>query len=147
MKYPSGIIAFALSMSTGIKKSDTSVAAILPKISATPSPPKIGSVAKRRLPSIMATAVSIIGFALVAVATAMALFFSTPSSAIKDFAKSMSNRELRAEIPIREINPMSDVAVRKEVCICSIELYLICHPMPYDHPDNREKTPYEDNTA
>ena len=62
----------------------------------------------------IATAVNMIGFALVAVAIAMALFFSIPVSAINDFEKSMSKSEERAEIPINEINPISEVAVRKK---------------------------------
>ena len=62
----------------------------------------------------MAIAVSMIGFARVAVATAMASFFSIPSSAIKDFEKSMSSKELLALIPMSEIKPISDVAVKKK---------------------------------
>jgi len=114
-KYSSGIMALALSISTGIKKSDTSVAAIDPKMRATPKPPNIGSVARSNEPKMMATAVNIIGLALVAVAIAMALFFSIPVSAMRDFAKSIRSSDERAEIPMSEMNPISEVAVKKKL--------------------------------
>ena len=109
------MMARALDIKIGIKKSETKVEAILPKMRATPSPPKIGSVAKSRLPNIMATAVNIMGLDLVAVAMAMALFFSMPLSFISDFVKSMSSSELLAEIPMREMKPIREVAVKKKL--------------------------------
>ena len=107
-------IALALSISTGMKKSDTNVAAILPKMSATPNPPKIGSVAKSNEPKMMATAVSMMGFALVAVAIAMARRLAMLFSAMSEREKSIRSNELLAEIPIREMKPMREVAVKKK---------------------------------
>jgi len=102
-----------LFIKTGIKNKLTAVDAILPNINAIPSPPKIGSVASSAEPSMMAMVVKSIGFALVAVAFAMACSFGSPF-AILDFEKSMSNKELLALIPIREIKPIKDVAVKKK---------------------------------
>jgi len=59
-------MALVLSMSTGTKSNDTKTAATVPEMRATPRPPKIGSLASRADPKIMATAVKKIGFALVA---------------------------------------------------------------------------------
>ena len=86
-------------------------------MSATPSPPNIGSLAKRAEPSIIAIAVSMIGLALVAVAMAIALFFSIPFSLIKAFAKSTSKSEFLELIPISAINPIKLVAVKKNVSL------------------------------
>lgn len=108
-------IALALSIRTGTKISDTKTAATVPEIRATPSPPKIGSPASRAEPKIIAMAVSIIGLARVAAAMAMALVFSTPSWLIRPIAKSISSREFLELIPIRAINPIKEVAVRKNV--------------------------------
>ncbi len=96
---------------------------MLPKIKAIPKPPKIGSVASRRLPSMIAITVSKIGFALVAMA--MALFLSIPSSAINALAKSISSSELLALVPINDINPMRDVAVKKKWKIRRQQLQLL----------------------
>ena len=73
-------------MSTGTKSNETNTAATVPEIRATPSPPKIGSLASRADPKIMATAVNKIGLALVAEASAMARFFSIPLSLIRPIA-------------------------------------------------------------
>jgi len=89
---------------------------LFPDIRATPSPPNIGSLARSAEPKIIATAVNIIGFALVAVATAIAFFFSIPFSAIRLIAKSTRSSEFLELIPMRAINPIRDVAVRKKVC-------------------------------
>ena len=102
-----------LSMRIGTKNRETTVEAILPKIRAIPNPPNIGSVARSRLPNIIATAVSMMGLALVAVAMAMARLFSIPLF-ISDFEKSIKSKELLALIPIKDINPISEVAVRKK---------------------------------
>ena len=98
-----------------MKISETITAATVPEISATPRPPKIGSLARSAEPKMMAIAVSIIGFARVALAIAMAWRFSIPLSCINDLAKSMSKSELRELIPMSAINPISDVAVRKKI--------------------------------
>ena len=82
-----------------MKISDTITAATVPEISATPSPPKIGSLARSAEPKMMAMAVSMIGFARVALAMAIARRFSIPFSSISDLAKSMSKSELRELIP------------------------------------------------
>ena len=96
---------------------------MLPKMSATPKPPKIGSVARRRLPKIIAMAVSIIGFERVAVATAIARCTSIPF-AIKDREKSIRSNELLALIPISEIKPIKEVAVRKKLLPVKISCIL-----------------------
>jgi hypothetical protein len=109
-----GHIASVLSIIIGTKNNDTTVDAIEPKIKAIPSPPNIGSVDNKRLPKIIATAVIKIGLALVAVAIAIARFLSIPLH-IKILEKSISNKELLALIPISEINPISEVAVKKKL--------------------------------
>ena len=110
-------IAFELSISTGTNKRDTNTAATVPEMSATPSPPNTGSPAKSAEPSIMATAVSAIGLALVAAATAMALRFDIFSVSISCLAKSISTSHLRELMPMSAINPMSEVAVKKKVSV------------------------------
>ena len=104
-----------MSIKTGTTISDAITAAIVPKMSATPSPPNIGSDAKSVLAKIIAAAVRKIGFALVADAKAIECFFSIPFSCINVILKSINKSELRELIPINEINPMSDVAVKKKV--------------------------------
>ena len=104
-----------LSIKTGTTISEATTAAIVPKISETPSPPKTASDASRVEAKIIATAVKKIGFARVAVAKAIASFCPIPLSNIKDFVKSISRSELREEIPIRAIKPISEVAVKKKV--------------------------------
>ena len=108
-------IALALSISTGTKSNDTNTAATVPEIKATPNPPNTGSPASKAEPKIIATAVKAIGLALVAAATAIALRFFIPSHSIRDCAKSISKSEFLEEIPINAINPISEVAVRKNV--------------------------------
>lgn len=63
-----------LSIKTAITIKETITAAMVPKISATPNPPKIGSDAKSVLAKIIAAAVKKIGFARVEAACAMACF-------------------------------------------------------------------------
>jgi len=94
---------------------DTITAATVPEISATPSPPKIGSLARSAEPKMIAIAVSRIGFARVALAIAMARFFSIPFSSISDFVKSTKSKEFLELIPISAIKPIRLVAVRKKV--------------------------------
>jgi hypothetical protein len=103
-----------LSIIIGTKNNDTTVDAIEPKINAIPSPPNMGSVDNKRLPKIIATAVIKIGLALVAVDIAIARFFSMPLH-IKILEKSINNKELLALIPISEINPIREVAVKKKL--------------------------------
>ncbi len=65
-----------MSIRIGTKIIDITTATTVPEISATPSPPKIGSLASNAEPKIIAIAVNKIGFALVALAIAIARFFS-----------------------------------------------------------------------
>ena len=115
-------IAFVLSIRIGTNIKEIITATIVPNIKATPNPPNIGSDAKRVLAKIIATAVKNIGFALVAVATAIALLFSKFLSFIKELAKSISNKEFLELIPIRAINPIREVAVRKNVSVVNISI-------------------------
>ena len=95
--------------------SEDTTAATVPKISATPKPPNTASPAKRVEAKIIAAAVKKIGLARVAVEYAIASALCIPFLSIRERVKSMSNRELRELIPISAINPMSDVAVQKNV--------------------------------
>lgn len=110
-------IAFELSINTGTKKSDTNTAATVPEIRATPNPPKTGSLASKADPRMIATAVSKIGLALVADATAIACRFCIACSNINDLAKSIKSREFLELIPINAMNPISEVAVKKKVSL------------------------------
>ena len=110
-------IALVPSINTGTKRSETKTAATVPEINATPNPPKTGSLASNAEPRMIATAVSMIGLALVAAATAIDLRFLMPCASISDLAKSIKRREFLELIPINAIKPMSEVAVRKKVSL------------------------------
>ena len=99
---------------------DAITAAMVPKISETPSPPKTASPAKRVEASMMAAAVRKIGLARVAVAHAMASALAIFLSFMSDFVKSINKREFLELIPIRAINPISEVAVKKNVSVVKI---------------------------
>ena len=95
--------------------SEAITAAIVPNIKETPSPPKTASLARSVEAKMIAAAVRKMGFALVAAAYAIAFFLSIPLSTMSDLVKSINSRELRELIPMRAINPISEVAVRKKV--------------------------------
>ena len=90
-------------------------AAIVPKIRATPSPPKTASPARSVEASMMAAAVKKIGFARVAVAYAIACALSMPLSLMSEAVKSISKSEFLELIPISAMKPISEVAVKKKV--------------------------------
>ena len=102
-------------MRTGINTSETITAATVPKIRATPKPPKIGSTTSIAEANNIVTADKKIGFARVAVEIAIARLFSIPFSFINETAKSISKSEFLELIPISAIKPIKDVAVKKNV--------------------------------
>ena len=106
-----------LSIKTGTIISEATTAATVPKISETPRPPKTASDASRVDARMIATAVKNIGFALVAVAKAIASFCFMFFSNINDFVKSIKRREFLDDIPIKAIKPIKEVAVKKRVSV------------------------------
>ena len=102
--------------------SEATTAAIVPKIRATPNPPKTASPAKRVDARMIAAAVRKIGFARVAAACAIASVFVILFSLIRDFVKSIRSREFLELIPMRAIKPISEVAVRKKVSVVKISI-------------------------
>ena len=102
--------------------SEDTTAATVPNIRATPRPPNTASPARSVEARIIAAAVKKIGLARVAVAYAIASALCIPFSSISDFVKSIRSRELRELIPISAINPISEVAVRKNVSVVKISI-------------------------
>ncbi len=84
---------------------------MVPPIKAIPSPPNTGSVAKRALAKIVATAVNNIGLALVCTDTEIAFSILKCLSSISCLAKSMIKSEFLELIPIKAIKPIREVPV------------------------------------